>query len=365
MLILVRNKNTDEIFSIYRKHKYAFLHLEKFFNSDLKEGEPPVPFNFELIEDPKEIRQILEDKFSSKGRGEEYDEDLPSVTRIAYQLQPVDPYAEKFLIRYWNNTPATEEGAELSYETLTLGSLTHKIFELFILDKTERQRDKILLDKIKVLQQCKKPSKKLEKQINDKIIKDVTRYAEQALVDPEILHKAPDVKRFETEFKELALKALPDFIKNELLYTDLVYSEIYLATDRIQGSIDLCCYRNGQFTIADYKTTRSVDKKSGKPKFKTPSQAYPYYSRQLAIYNYLLNENNMSHVSGDELPNFVIYQIHLTGGTYKKFEIPKQYVKEATKQVQKVLDWYWCTRQGRKYIEPEMSEDEEIDYITL
>ena len=82
MLILVKHKITGEYFTIYRKDKNRFLSLEKFFNAKNETNEP-IPFNFELIENQERIKQILEDEFTSKGRSEEYNPDLPSVTKIA------------------------------------------------------------------------------------------------------------------------------------------------------------------------------------------------------------------------------------------------------------------------------------------
>ena len=363
MLILVKHKITGEYFTIYRKDKNRFLSLEKFFNAK-NETNKPIPFNFELIEDQEKIKQILEDEFTSKGRSGEYNPDLPSVTKIAYSLYPMDIDTEKFLIRYLNDKVKTPEEEQQSEDTLSKGTFIHKICELWVTDTEGRSKDKPLIDKINILNSSKKPSKKLEKQINDIILEYINRYIEIALQDDEILRKIKNLDELKDLLIDLARTVLPKFFYQELINTDLVYSEIFLSIpDNIQGSVDLVAYKDNKFSIIDFKTTSSVDKKSGKPKFKTNSQLEPY-SRQLAIYNELLNKSNMTHCTSDILPEFYIYQIHLVGKNYKKFEIPKDMVERSAKKVQDVLNWYWNTRKGIPY-ESQLEDEEDYGILTL
>lgn len=363
MLILVKHKITGEYFTIYRKDKNRFLSLEKFFNANVDPKEA-IPFNFELIEDQNKIKQILEDEFTSKDRGEEYDPDLPSATQIAYSLYPMDIDSEKFLIKHLNNKVKTPEEEQQSEDTLSKGTFIHKICELWVTDKEGRAKDRPLIEKINILQQSKKPSKKLEKQIKGKILEYIDRYIQVALKDDEIIHKIKNLDELKNLLIELSREVLPQFFYQELINTDLIYSEIFLSVpNSIQGSVDLVVYKDNRFSVIDFKTTSSIDKKSGKPKFKNNSQLEPY-SRQLAIYNELLKNTNMTHCIQDDMPDFYIYQIHLVGKNYKKFEIPQSMVKKSTEKVKDVLNWYWCTRKGIPY-ESQIKEDEDYTLLTL
>ena len=356
MFILVKNKITGDYHTIYRKDKQDFLNLKSFFGT----GE----FNFDIIEDVNDIKKILENKFASKGRGEEYDENIPSVTKIAYSLAPLNINSDKFLIRYWNNTPLKEQEGDKEF-ILAKGSWCHKILELYVTDKENRSKDKPLIEKIKIIRNSKKPSKELQKQIDNKIISDIRRYIKIAYNDKEILSKIHNIDEVKEELEFLAVKCLPEFIKNELIFTDCVYSEIFLRVDNsIQGSVDLCCYSNNKFSIWDFKTANSLDKKTGKPKFKSNSVSeLAPYARQLYSYDKLLKECKMSHIFSTDLPEFSVVQIHLANGKYKKFDIPKGLVEAQGKLVEKVLKWYWNIRNGIKDIYND--ELEELEYITL
>ena len=358
MFILVRNKLTGEYNTIYKRDRQSFLNLKSFFDSE--------DFNFEIIENNNEIKDILEQYFTSKGRGAEYNEDLPSVTKIAYMLYPIDIQSDKFLLKWKNNTPALEQNKGKD-DTLSRGTFCHYILEQFICDKQAREKDKPLITKLKVLQNSKKPSKRLIESIDTKLLADIERYIQMAYKDEEILSKIKNIDELKPELESLARNCLLDFIKEELIFTDLVYSEIFLKIDDyIQGSIDLTAYKDGKFSIIDYKTTSVVDKKTGKPKFKTNSQLAPY-ARQLYIYNKLLEKSGMTHIMEDgQEPNYYIVQLHLVNGKYKKFEIPKSLVKQQGKIVEKVIKWYWDIRNG---IEPECEhntgEQEDLEFLTL
>ena len=365
MFVLIKNKITGEYNTIYKRDVQEFKNLYNFFKSDPKLPENSTPdFNFEIIEDLGEIKKILEDKFTSKGRGGEYNENAPSCTNIAYNLFPMFISSDKFLLRWKNNTPLKEQEGDKEH-ILQKGTWCHKILELWVTDKDAREKDKPLITQLKILKNTKKPSKKILKQIDDKIISDIRRYIQIAYKDEEILYKIPNIDDLKEELEFLAVKCLSEFIKNELIFTDLVYSEIFLQTDTIQGSIDLCCYYNNKFSIWDFKTTSSIHKDTGKPKFKTNStdQLSPY-ARQLYVYNKLLKENNMHHLIDINETKFNIIQIHLINGKYKKFEISKGLVESQGEVVEKVIKWYWNTRQDIETPD-DMPEIDEIDFIDL
>lgn len=104
MFVLIKSKITGEYSTIYRKDIENFKNLHKFFNADPKLNGETVDFNFEIIEDINKIKEILDTEFTSKGRGEEYNEDLTSVSNIAYRLCPININTDKFLFRWFFKT---------------------------------------------------------------------------------------------------------------------------------------------------------------------------------------------------------------------------------------------------------------------
>jgi hypothetical protein len=362
MYVLVKNKLTNEYRALKKSDIRDFLSLDNFFKKDPNVKEEDYTFNFEVIEDLGKIKEILNTEFVSRGRSEEYDTNIPSVTQIAYKLKCIDLSEEKFLLRWQNNTKLTEEDEQKSRDICSRGTFEHFILQCYICDQENRRKDKPIIEQLKILKQTKKPSKKIEKQIEDKIIADIKRYIQIAYKDNEIISKIPNLEELKSELEDITLKVLPKFIMKELIFMDLVYSEIFLSVPNfIQGSIDLVCYKDNKFSIVDYKTANSVDKKTGKPKYKTNAQA-KHYAYQLAIYNELLNKSGMTHLSENELPDFYIYQIHLIDKDYKKFEISKDTVKHAIKEMKDILNWYWSIRNGTEYIPP---QEEELKYLTL
>lgn len=364
MFVLIKNKITGEYNTIYKKDVQEFKNLYNFFKTDskLKENQS-IDFNFEIIEDLNDIKKILEDKFTSKNRGIEYNEDLPSVTKII-SLCPFDINSDKFLLMWKNNTPLLEQEGDKEH-ILKKGTWSHKILELWVTDREARKKDIPIITQLKMLKNTKRKSKKILKQIDNKIISDIRRYIQIAYKDDEILRKIPNIDELKEELEFLAIKCLPDFIKEELIFTDLVYSEIFLCENNIQGSVDLCCYRDNKFTIFDFKTTNSLDKNTGKPKFKKNSPQYlKAYAQQLYVYNKLLKETKMINLLPNEYPEFKIVQIHLLNGQYKIFEISKGLVESQGKVVEKVLKWYWNTRNGIETLD-EVIEEDETDFLSL
>ena len=357
MFALVKHKLTNKYNTIYKKDVQQFLNLKHFFATD---------FKFEVIEDIDEIRGVLDRLYTSHGRGEEYNEDLPSSTKLV-SLCPINISADKFLLKWLNDTPVQEQEMGKD-DILSRGTLVHFILEQFIIDKEARLKDKPLIEKLKVLKSSKKPSKKIEAQIDKKIIADIRRYIQMAYNDPEILRKVANLDDLKEEFEFLATKHLLNFIKNELIHTDLVYSEIFISIDNfVQGSIDCVCYKDGVFTILDYKTTSSVDKQTGKPKFKTNSPQYLRpYAQQLYVYNTLLEKSGMTHCFKGEHPEFKIVQIHLLNGQYKIFDISWGLIQSQGEIINKVLKWYWDIRNGTYTPEDtdEMNEEFE-DILTI
>lgn len=336
-LFLIKDLRTQEYNTLREKDENKFYDLVDFFDKTDEKGEPI--FNFEVITDKAEIKKIVKQVFNSKGRGEEYIGNMPSVSQIASKLYPIDIATDKYLLRWKNNEPLEVVSKNLNNESLSKGTYIHKILELFVTDRCSRNKDKSLLVQLDLLSKHKDEDK--EGKILAKISEIITHYCEIASIDEEILHKIPDFESKRVEYEDLAHKVLPTFITKELIHTDCIYSEVFIKIkDFCQGSIDLICYKNGEFTICDFKTTSSIDKNTGKRKFKSLSNISGYI-RQVALYYELLKHGG--YLQSGSFPKFIIYQIHLIGKDYKVFEIPEEMIRNAIKQNKEVIEWYWAT----------------------
>lgn len=335
-MYLVRNIRTDEYRTLRKKDLNAFYDLQDFFGKYDKDDNPV--FNFEVIQDEGKIKEIVKEHFNSRGRGEEYNANMPSVSQIASKLYPLDLKTEKYLLRWQNNEPLEVISTAFNNESLSRGTYIHKILELFVSDKCARDGDTSMLKDLEFISKNKN-NKVLQKRIDNTMNNIISHYCTLASVDDEILHKIPDFERKRVEYEELAHKVLPNFIKDQLIHVDAIYSEVFIKIDNfVQGSIDLVGYRDGIFSILDFKTSSSIDKKTGKRKFKSLNNMQGYV-RQLALYYELLRRGG--YLQSCEFPKFFIYMIHLVGGDYKVFDIPQDMVKQAIKQNQETLDWYW------------------------
>ena len=335
-MYLVRNIRTDEYRTLRKKDLNAFYDLQDFFGKYDKDDNPV--FNFEVIQDEGKIKEIVKEHFNSKGRGEEYNANMPSVSQIASKLYPLDLKTEKYLLRWQNNEPLEVISTAFNNESLSRGTYIHKILELFVSDKCARDSDTSMLKDLEFISK-NKSNKVLQKRIDNTMNNIISHYCTLASIDDEILHKIPDFETKRVEYEELAHKVLPDFIKDQLIHVDAIYSEVFIKIDNfVQGSIDLVGYRDGIFSILDFKTSSSIDKKTGKRKFKSLNNMQGYI-RQLALYYELLRKGG--YLQSSEFPRFFIYMVHLVGGDYKVFDIPQDMVKQAIKQNQETLDWYW------------------------
>lgn len=339
-MYLVRDIRTNEYRTLHKQDVQKFYDLADFFEATDSKGEPV--FNFEIITDSNQIKEIVKTYFTSKGRGEEYNENMPSVSQVSSKLYPIDIATDKYLMRWLNDSPIELISKNSNNESLSKGTYIHKILELFVTDRCSRDNDTSLLVQLDLL--SKNKNKKDEEKINNTIKDIINHYCEIASIDDEILHKIPDFISKKEEYELLAQEVLPSFIKNELIHTDCLYSEVFIKIDKfVQGSIDLIAYKDGCFTICDFKTTSSIDKNTGKRKFKSLSNISSYI-RQVALYYEILKRGGYLQIG--EFPKFIIYMIHLVGKDYKVFNIPEDMIKTAIKQNENTLKWYWSIIDG-------------------
>ena len=95
-MYLVRDIRTNEYRTIHKQDVQKFYDLADFFEATDSKGEPV--FNFEVITDSNKIKEIVKTHFTSKGRGEEYNENMPSVSQVSSKLYPIDIETDKSLM---------------------------------------------------------------------------------------------------------------------------------------------------------------------------------------------------------------------------------------------------------------------------
>ena len=152
-LFLIKDLRTQEYNTLREKDENKFYDLVDFFDKTDEKGEPI--FNFEVITDKAEIKKIVKQVFNSKGRGEEYVGNMPSVSQIASKLYPIDIATDKYLLRWKNNEPLEVVSKNLNNESLSKGTYIHKILELFVTDRCSRNKDKSLLVQLDLLSKHK------------------------------------------------------------------------------------------------------------------------------------------------------------------------------------------------------------------
>ena len=309
-ILLLKNETLGKYKTIWEKD--LDLYYKKIWDERLFRQYAPLKTRWEIVKDHDEIRHILEENYSSKGRGAEYEEGLPSGTVISSSLRPINMQKDLFKLTYLNNVDEEEfrQNELRSKEALYAGSFFHKCLELWLISPLPKEKRNI-----------------------DDII-------ELALNDEEIKIKVPNIKDREVKYKLFAKETLPKFIQEIICRYDLVGSEIYLNTGKLQGSVDVLLKRNGKFVLGDFKTTSALNHKTQKRKFSSYSTLGDYIY-QLAVYTDMLI--NQGYIPECELNNieYRIWQFHLVSHEYKEFILPNEDVTSKIKECKEILNWYW------------------------
>jgi len=215
----------------------------------------------ELITDRAEIKKVLDEKFSSRHRTEEYEAGLPSATVISSGLFPmnIDPRrnGSKFpLLKWFNNTSLEDMNAQKIKNKLSLdsGTLIHAVLENAMNDVDTRIYTKK---------------------------RSLDKYISMACESPEIIKMIDNFEDRKFYFVEMVQATLKRFFENEIEYITPVASELFInLPNKIQGSVDLLCYYKKKLTLLDYKTSKGS---------KSRTQLIDSgYVRQLYIYSRML-----------------------------------------------------------------------------
>ncbi len=272
MLYMMKHKVTGEIKTLWKKDA---ARVKKFSN-------------FELIQDQDEIKAILDDKYTSKHRGEGYDKNLPSVTVITNSLYPVDFYKEHNLIAWLDrqDTEGHKDHKQVQNVAFGKGTDLHAVLENYLKD-------------------------------NGKICNVSFK-------------KYTDNKNF--------LNCLERFHIDERNIFECEHSEIFLKTPYIQGTIDCLGYYEDVPALIDFKTT------SSKWGFASKDKLIPYY-RQLCMYSMMLEECGIMTRRELEKLRYIIFQWHLVKEDYRRFEIEQENIFACKTNILKVLNWYHKVRE--------------------
>ena len=304
MLLLYR-PDINEYKTIHREDEERFLNLAKnMFKTDNK---------FVIIKDPKIMKEIIDTKFSSTNRTEEYTKGLPSAT-VINSLCPMNITSRDFsknksnLLKWMNDVSIEDfnETRKTGLISLDSGTYIHKVLEMALLDDC-RNYDKI---------------------------RNLKYYISQANKSHECYSKIED---FDSKKDELALKAikcLEKFFTDEFLKVDLVFSELFLKTDLIQGSIDLVNYKYGELHISDFKTSK---------KSYSPSK-YDDFCRQLYIYSYMMLENGFITQKMFDNLKYEVFFFNWNTGHNKIITIPHKDVMSKKRMCHYILDWIWAVK---------------------
>ncbi len=304
-MYIIHRPDIDLYKTIYEEDEMNFIQV---INSGVFQTEN----KFELITDKENIRKILNDKFSSKNRTEEYTQGLPSATIISSALFPMNlnQYAEKndvALLRWFNDKDKEEYDLQQveNKKSTENGTFIHKVLELAILDD------------VRIF-------KKLNK-LDD--------YINEALISQDVKREVLEIGDKKDYLNEMAKNVLGPFFESEFRNIDPIFSEIFLKVSKIQGSIDLVFMKDKQLYIGDFKSSK-------KPKSRKQLIDNGYL-RQLYIYSVMMLEAGLITKKEYDNLNFCIYFFNWNSGRYSVQEFSKYEVDKSRLYVDYILDWYY------------------------
>ena len=308
MYFLAR-EDTETYLTIHKEDTELF---QEIVNSNLFQREN----KFRLIKDKAEIKQILENRYSSRNRGGEYTVGLPSATLISSALFPYNldshaPHNQVALLKWHNDIDVVDmQGQKVTNKLSTdSGTFVHEVLELALKDRQTR-----IYDKKKGLQ----------------------KYIEQVCEDKNIIDMIENFDSRKQYFIDMATKTLSKFFESEVPIIDPVFDEIFLVNKGIQGAIDLVNYKNGKLYVSDFKTS--------KKSMSYNQVADKGYLRQLYIYSRMLLHANIISKKEYEDLHFQIYFFNWNSGNSAIYEFPKSVIDRSKGYCEFILKWYYKMR---------------------
>ena len=274
------------------------------------------PNKLELITDKKEIKKVLDKKYSSRHRTSEYEAGLPSAS-VINALFPLDidyknPKSKFNILRWWNNTSLEDMNAQKIKNKLSTdsGTFIHRILELCMLDTDTRMYTKK---------------------------KSLNKYIEIACQDKEIINMINNFEDRKQYFIDMASKTLKKFFEFELEHIHPLYNEFFfLIPDKIQGAIDLINYKNKKLYVSDFKTSKkSMSREQAKDKG---------YLRQLLVYADAMYEIGLINKKERENLCYSIYFWNWNSCNSSIYEYTKEELEHWRAYNSFILNWYWSIK---------------------
>ena len=305
-MYFLNRPDTDTYITIHREDENNFYEIvnSNIFNRENK---------FRLIKDKNEIKKILDSRYSSKNRGEEYTEGVPSATLISSALFPynLDSHSQhnKIALLRWNNDI---DVSDLQNQKITnklstdSGTFVHEVLEFVLRDRETRLFEKA---------------------------RSIDKYIEYVCQDKNIINMIENFDNRKDYFVDMTKKVLGNFFKNELSKIDAVYNELFVKNQYLQGSIDMVNYENGRLYISDFKTSKKSLSRN-----QVPDKGY---LRQLYIYSRILLANKIITQKEYDNLGFKIYFFNWNSGNSAVYEFDKKEVDKCSAYVNFILSWYW------------------------
>lgn len=308
-MYFLNRQDTDTYVTIHQEDEQNFYDI---INSNIFQKEN----KFRIIKDKNEIKSILDNKYSSKNRGEEYTEGLPSATLISSALFPynLDMHSSNNqvgLLRWNNDIDVSDMQAQKVTNKLSTdsGTFIHEVLELALGDKKARIFEK---------------SRNLQK------------YIELVCNDKNIINMINNFDERKQYFVDMSTKVLSKFFQEELPRIDSIFNEIFIKNNYLQGCIDMVNYQDGKLYISDFKTS--------KKSMSYNQVASKGYLRQLYIYSRMLLDNNIITKKEYDNLGFKIYFFNWNSCKSAVYEFPKSEVDKSKGYVDFILSWYWSIK---------------------
>lgn len=314
-MYMLRRPDIDEYKTIHVEDAEIFYEI---INNNLfdKEDENGIitrhPNKLELITDKKEIKKVLDEKYSSRHRTSEYEAGLPSATVIASGLFPLDidykNTKSKFnILRWWNNTSLEDMNAQKIKNKLSTdsGNFIHGVLE-----EAFNSNDRLYVKK-----------------------RSLEKYVENVCNNPFVIEGISNFEDRKIYFADMAKNVLSKFFQSEIEHITPVFNELFIKLDgKLQGAIDAVAIYKGKLCIMDWKTSKKSMSRSqveGKR-----------YLAQLYIYSRMLLLSGIITKKEYESLEFHIGFFNWNSGNSALYTFTKEEVDKSKAYVNFVYDWF-------------------------
>lgn len=323
-MILLHRPDIDEYKTIHHEDEELFREIVSNNLFDKEDKETGIITRYEnkleLITDKAQIKKVLDEKYSSRSRTEEYTTGLPSATVISSGLFPMDidykNRASKFnILKWWNNTSLEDMNAQKVTNKLSLdsGNFLHGVLE-----EAFNSQDRLYVKKRSL-------DKYIENVCNNiSIVRDISNFEDRKIY-----------------FVDMAKNVLSKFFQSEIEHITPVFNELFIKLDgKLQGAIDAVSIYKGKLCIMDWKTSKKSMSRSQVEDKRYLAQLY-IYSRMLLLSN-IITKNEYDALE------FHIGFFNWNSGNSALYTFTKEEVDKSKAYVNFVFDWFHKIMSGRE-----------------